>query len=317
MQSHMDLNRRKLENSISKAQAFLLSCQNQDGFWRDYLLPPGSSEAWTTACVGWHLAAAPNRQNFTSALNKAVNALYSIRGPKGWGYNRKTATDADSTAWTWRFLAKMDNHCGADAAATLTQYLSASGAARTFLDIKRFGSWALEHPDVTPVVGMALIAVEAELSIVNRVRQACLDIWKVNGQWPSFWWTINSYSTARNLEFLSESGGIPFNVSQNTWEWLIALKEPGTPFEAANNLMAAVTLGKTQTNFSTNQVMILLEWQLNDNSWPPSPVLAVPEQREDIIDNCIPYEDSMRLMSTSMVAHALNLYLLAETNQYV
>ena len=310
MQNHMALNRNELEDAISKAHAFLLSCQDQDGFWRDYSLPPGSSEAWTTACVGWLLASSGNRQNFMSGLNNAANALHSIRRAKGWGYNRKTATDADSTAWTWRFLAKMDNYFARDAAATLTQYLSTSGAVRTFLDIERFGSWAWEHPDVTPVVGMALIAVKAERSFVNRVRRACLDIWKANGIWPSFWWATDSYSMARNLEFLSESGGIPSNVIRSSWEWLIRLEEPSSPFEAANNLMAAITLGKTQTDFSTHQVMVLLKWQLNDNSWPPSPVLLVPDQRNGIIGKCTPYEDPMRLMSTAMAAYALNLYLL-------
>ncbi|MCX6829781.1 MAG: hypothetical protein NT002_10955 [candidate division Zixibacteria bacterium] len=249
------------------------------------------------------------------ALNKAMNALHSIRGAKGWGYNRETATDADSTAWAFRFLAKMGGHFGMDAAATLKHYLSSSGAARTFLDIKRFGSWALEHADVTPVVGMALIAVEADTAIVNRVRQACLDIWKANGLWPSFWWTIDSYSTARNLEFLSASGGIPSNIGNSTWESLISLKEPGSPFEAANNLMAAISLGKIQTDFSVRQVMILLEWQLHDSSWPSSPVLLVPEQKERTIGDYTPYGDCMHLMSTSMAAHALNCYLLGDLKQ--
>jgi hypothetical protein len=317
MQNQRDIIKRKIFSSIFKAQTFLLNRQDQDGFWRDYFLPPGSSEAWTSACVGWSLASAYNRLNFTSALKRAVKAVNSIRGPKGWGYNRKTATDADSTAWTLRFIAKMDNHFGAEAAAILKQYLTTGGAARTFLDTNRFGSWALEHADVTPVVGMALIAVEAESSIIKRVRQACLDTWKVNGLWPSFWWSTDSYSLARNLEFLSESGGIPNYVSKSTLERLISLEKPCSPFEASNNLMSAIILDKKLTDFSAHQVLVLLEWQLNDGSWPSSRVLRVPDQSEHISDNCTTYEDSMRLMSTSMAAHALDLYLLAETKQYV
>jgi hypothetical protein len=307
MQSQKDLINRKANTAICKAQEFLLNSQDYDGFWRDYSLPPGSSEAWITACVGWVLSSSSQHHEFASSLKKGVEALNSIRGPYGWGYNRKTAPDADSTAWTFRFFAKMVNQLEVDAEGILKLYLNQNGSARTFLDTNRFGSWATEHPDVTPVVGIALAEVGADLLLVDRIRQACINTWRANGNWPSFWWSVDSYSIARNLEFLSTSGGIPNDISRGVWEKLIRLNRPSSPFEAANNLISALTLGKAQTDFSNHQIIVLLEWQFNDNSWPSSPVLRVPDQNGHTNSNI--YEDPMRIMSTLMVTYALNLYI--------
>ncbi len=72
--------------------------QHPDGCWRDYQLEPGASEAWTTAVVLWSLAGAQPCSVALPSVRAAMDALHALQKPAGWGYNRHTAADADSTA---------------------------------------------------------------------------------------------------------------------------------------------------------------------------------------------------------------------------
>src|SRR5260370_1321069 len=85
-----------------------------DWFWRDYHLPPGMSDAWSAAWVGWCLASRPPplRSEARSCLQRALRALSGCRCAGGWGYNRTTGPDADSTAWVVRFLSHLGASVG-------------------------------------------------------------------------------------------------------------------------------------------------------------------------------------------------------------
>src|ERR1019366_2121738 len=114
----------------------------------------GRSEAWTTACVGYALLAASRyAQASRPALHRAATALLAARRPEGWGYNRKTSCDGDSTSWVIRFLAQLGAIDGVSAASVLAPYLSSNGRVRTFNSVDRFGSWAMEHDEVAPLAG--------------------------------------------------------------------------------------------------------------------------------------------------------------------
>src|SRR6516165_2668721 len=86
---------------LESALLFLLERQDDEGLWRDYALEPGSSEAWTTSYVGAAVAILAPRSR---ALQRARAAVAGRRRDDGWGYNSATACDADSTAWSLRFL---------------------------------------------------------------------------------------------------------------------------------------------------------------------------------------------------------------------
>jgi hypothetical protein len=305
------MNKHNIEKAIAGGEGFLLNHHDADGFWRDYALPPGPSEAWTTAYVGWVLANAPTSVRSVNALRSAADALHTIRRSTGWGYNRTTATDADSTAWTWRFLASLDDLRGVAAAPSLHPYLSKDGGARTFLHIERFGTWALHHADVTPVVGLALIEIGSEHLIVDRVRRASLESRRADGIWTSFWWSTDAYATARNLEFLAASGGLPREVSRAARDWLLSLTRPSSPSEAAHHLMIATTLGICREAICMPIVEMLLDSQLDDCGWGPSSVLRVPNQWKEKAQQDPVYEDTRRLMSTAMAIQALKAWLLA------
>jgi hypothetical protein len=310
MRSLTGMNKKNLHKIVTAGEAFLVRQQSPDGFWRDYMLPPGPSEAWTTACVGWALANAPASGSSTTALRAAAAALHSVRATSGWGYSRNTATDADTTAWVCRLLALLDEQRGIAASACLQRYLNERGAARTFLSVERFGAWAYDHAEVTPLVGLALIAVGAEQSIINQVRQASLDARQRGGTWPSFWWSIDEYSTARNLEFLAASGGVPSEVSRSSWDWVSSLPMPSSPFEAAQRLMIGITLDMDRAAMCACLLEKLVAWQLADSSWPASSVLLLRQQWNGNLNEPLAYEDPMRLMSTATVIHVLKLLLL-------
>lgn len=303
-------------SAVVNAEAFLLKHQDADGLWRDYDLAPGRSEAWTTACVGWVLAYPPACADAVLPLRRATDALHLIRKPDGWGYNRHTSCDADSTAWVWRLLAALDDHRGAPAVPTLCAFLSEDGAARTFRFADRFGSWASPHSDVTPMVGLALLAVGAERQVVQLVRHAVLESRVPGSGWKSYWWATDCYATAQSLEFLSASGSIPSAICRDLKEWLHTAEQYRSPLEAAQFLAIAVSIGLSGAAISAKLVNDLLSRRMSDGAWQSSAVLLVPEQRKagkskDPVAN----PDTERLMSTAMVTWALKKWLLSRNSE--
>ena len=137
-------------------------------------------------------------------VDKAASVLLATRRPGGWGYNSKTACDADTTSWVVRFLAAMRALDGLDPEGFLSNYITPSGRVHTFLSSDSFGSWGREHDEVASLVGIALLSC-GELGLAERVRQGVLNA----TSWKPFWWRCYSYVCAQSLEFLSLGGGIP------------------------------------------------------------------------------------------------------------
>jgi squalene cyclase len=282
------------ERGLGAAVRFLIERQDADGTWRDYELPEvGASDAWTTSFVGVALARADWGPDSEAAVSRAREAVYALRRPGGWGYNGLTATDADSTAWAVRLLR------APDALPILTRYLDDEGRARTFLN-PRYGRWAEPHPDVTPVVGLALLAARARGDLVGRVRSACLRSRLPDGTWCSFWWATDTYALARNLEFLMGCmPNVPEPVAKAARDRLAVGQRPETAFEAAQLLDIAHYLGLPKESLASD----LLTRQLPDGSWPASPTLRQRAQAGE--PEQPPFADDWRLVSTASALHAL------------
>jgi hypothetical protein len=275
---------------IERAVSFLASRQHEDGFWRDYQLEPGRSEAWTTACVGFALQQVGGGSR---EVVSAAEALLRTVRPSGWGYNSLTASDADTTSWVIRFLAAMDALGDVDCRKLLGPYITSAGGVHTFSSIERFGTWGHEHDEVAPVVGMALLAA-GDPVLAGCVRQALL----TKNDWRPFWWRGCSYVCAQSLEFLAASGGIPDDIQHRELARLSSLPPASSSFDLAQRIRAATYLGGTSY---WNEP--LLELQEADGGWPASPELLVPSQ----VDGSpgIPKADDRRLMSTAMATIAL------------
>jgi hypothetical protein len=286
-------------NSITAAASFLAKSQDRAGFWRDYLLPPGRSEAWTTAYVGCALhRAAEYAGTAQTTLQHAADALVAIQRSEGWGYNRNTACDGDSTSWVLRFLATARAE-GISGLNLLAPYIAPTGRVRTFQSVQQFGSWGMEHDEVTPVAGLALLA-EHQDEQVSRLRGAVLNAWATSG-WKQFWWRCRAYVCAQSFEFLSHSGGIPANVLDGERTWLINLPPPLTAFETAQSLSAAVHL---QVPLEAKKFLErLLDLQCADGGWRPSWDLLVPHQNAPSLIEV--YSDDKRLLTTAAAVVAM------------
>lgn len=299
------------------AEQFLLQQQEPDGCWRDYQLEPGASEAWTTAIVCWSLACVQPASIPAPAVRAALNALHALQKPTGWGYNRHTASDADSTAWTCRVLDALQAPHHTPLTSILQQFIQSNGCTETFLGKERFGSWCGHHADVQPMIGMALVKVYAitpdqELAVfIRQLRGQCI-LSASQELWPSFWWTTDAYAIACNLEFLQTSGGIPATIRSSAANWLLQAPAALSAFETAQLLMIALLTGSPVDNYFDQ----LLCTQLDDGSWPSSEVLLVPSQFNHPTVSSPAYSDIRRLMSTAMALISLKT-ILAATRQFM
>lgn len=285
-------------DAVRRACRFLEENQDGDGFWRDYELPPGASSEWVTAFVGYALAG--TRLSRSEPTGRALSAMRSSCRPTGWGYNAAVATDADTTSWAVRWFARTNTPLPIEPVSCLEAYVGPEGGARTFACGPRYGSWTIEHADVTGVLGMALKEAGAAASTIERVRGWTLGRRNNDGLWSSFWWTFDAYAGARMLELLDGTGGVPAEVAEAARRGLETAAEPLTPMETANLLMMALRVGVRPDAWASS----LLGRQRADGGWPPSRVLRVPDQKCPTGDGAA-FEDGNSLMSTAMSVMAL------------
>jgi hypothetical protein len=307
VEQHDTAVKRYVRQAALTAEKYLLNHQSRDGFWRDYALLPGPSEDWITACTGLALVSWPANSECILHLRAAANALHGARRANGWGYDRRVPCDADSTAWTLRFLSATDPCPSRAAANLLLLYLDERGAAHTFVEPEA-RTWAEAHDDVTPVVGLALIAIGGPPSIIRTVRQRVLASQKQNGAWHAFWWATDAYATARSLEFLAASGGIPQGAANAAYGWLTSAGRGNSSFDAAQiaNVNTLLAVGSPSRGLA--QLNVLLDLQEQDGSWPASNVLLEPPREVGDGDPVL-HADQARVMSTAVCLQALKAYL--------
>ena len=295
---------RDVAAAVGRGVQFLASRQASDGHWRDYWLLHGQSEDWVTACCALALAQAPRQLSHNSPVQAAARALRRSARPAGWGYHRDSVPDADSSAWVVRFLGTSGWLPANEYTVFLQLYLDDLGRAHTFLPSARAGRWGDAHADVTPVVGMALLAAGADPSVVRHVRSGVIGGMDSEGFWPSFWWATNAYATARSLEFLALTGGVPKEALAKTPVWLSSQQDTDQPIVVAQHLAIATLVG-SDTDYWTDA---LLELQENAGSWPPSKVLLVPD-KDGLAAVGDAHADEERVLGSAMAIMALKAWL--------
>ncbi len=262
--------------------------------------------AWTTAYIGYTLTFIALPED-NEVFEKAANALYQLKTKKGWGYNNEASSDADSTAWVWRFFSRLGvNELGdITPESTLKQYLCDNFSARTFPSKDQFGTWAVQHDEVTPLVGVSLFETEPISMLIEKIRKAVIESWHKNRSWMPFWWTDDAYAWAKNLEFLKVSGGIPDNIFSVGQQWLTnkTLFVENT-FDIAQLLTCSIFLDSHDV---LEQALIKIEqMQLEDGSWPSSKTLVVPGQKDEREEREV-FSDTQSIMSTGSALLALCL----------
>jgi uncharacterized protein YceK len=296
------MDQHSVDLAVRAASEFLLAQRDADHLWRDYDLPPGASWAWATGWIGWALADMLDRSSERSALSATAEALCAIRQRVGWSYNPKIAPDADSTAWALRFLAAIGDPRASVLSGLLLPFITENGGVRTFNRPGRFGTWAREHADVVPIVGLALVECGGDTRAISRLREWSLRHCQANGHWLSFWWSTDSYATAWNLAFLKASGGIPDDIRQAASAWAAIQETASSAMETALQLNVMLELGLVAGNRRAHN---LLAKQQPDGAWQPSAVLLVPNQQTEDRSQCLAYTDIRSLMTTALSAQSL------------
>ena len=300
-----------ITSAIERACRFLRAAQEPDGFWRDYALPPGPSSEWVTAVVGNALARVGYPFSQNECLTRALSAMRSSCRKSGWGYSAAVATDADTTSWGVRLFLRTNTALPIQPVACLKAYLSSEGGARTFVCDPRYGRWTDPHADVTAVLGLALKEAGVQNVELQAMRTWALDQRNERGLWTAFWWTFDAYPTARMLEFLAATGGVPSDVVDASRRYLETKTDATTPMEIANLLIMASRVRVSAEAWISS----LLARQRGIGSWPPSRVLKVPDQRKGSDEHGEAFEDMNGFMSTAMALIALTECLRGDCDQ--
>jgi hypothetical protein len=236
---------KSVEVAVCRGVDFLLEQQDKDGFWREFDLEPGASESWATAWVGWCLTRAffrgrTHRAGIHESCRRAAVTLRRSQIGGGWGYNRGTGPDADTTSWVLRFLWS----CGfrVDPTPYLAPYIDAGGGVHTFRELD-YGAWTDAHDDVAANAGLALLTSPASRAVVKRIQHRLIS--RFPGE--TYWWSTPTYGVAWTLRLLNASGGMPDDVHRTAQNWIGDLLETTSSFEAAHRIMAVVEIEKQKS----------------------------------------------------------------------
>jgi hypothetical protein len=264
----------ELEQSVGTA---LARRQDRDGFWRDFQLPPGRAQAWSTAWIGWCLAHLARSPQVDHALLAATQALADQAGPNGWGYNGNTACDADSTAWSLLFLALTAPAFAHGQLPSLDAYIDSAGGVHTFSE-SHYGAWNDVHPEVTAVAILAATSTGAAPALLLRMRRSLAASVPGSGPAPSYWWDTPAYRLAWTVLALDRTGGVPAPVAALAGAWLRGQAGQAlSDFEHALHLLCACALPALDELGAWHALRLVASSA--PSGWPGSCVLLVPPQR--------------------------------------
>ena len=192
------------KEAINAGCDYLLSTQSSAGFWIDFDLPTGKSDAWVTAFVALSLSYANkimHSTKITASIHLAIKWLTCNRHYRaGWGYNEKTGPDADTTGYVVSLLTKYQYPIHSNDYQFLLSLQTDSGGFATY---PKEDAWGLAHPDVTPIVFSALND-ENRTSILSSTENYLRNNQVKPGFWPAYWWKNCHYSTYHNLKLAIE-----------------------------------------------------------------------------------------------------------------
>jgi hypothetical protein len=289
---------RSVESAIQRGVNVLLQQQDKDGFWREFELQPGASESWATAWVAWCLSGRAGRgwqMPVRASCRRAAAVVWHARTNGGWGYNRGTGPDADTTSWVLRFLCA----CGSrvEPLPYLAPYIDAGGGVHTFRELG-FGAWTDAHDDVAANAGLALLTAGPRAPAVDRIRR------HLTRRFPgeTYWWSTPTYGVAWTLRFLSASGGLPPAVRTTAQAWIANLPESSSSFEVAHRLMAVLDLYRVKAA-AVPLVNLLLDL-CGPDGWPGSSFLLVPPR--DMGAAAAPNPELRALLTTSLCVRMLS-----------
>jgi hypothetical protein len=269
-----------IRRTIEAALRFLLSAQDADGAWRDFDLPPGAAEAWTTAYAGRCVQEAASEAS-GAAVARARGFLERQARVGGWSYNRVCPPDADSTAQALIFLSEPSpKHI-----AGLARFFQPDGGVRTYIWPPPGHGWGDAHPEVTATALRALLRwLPSDHELIRR------GIAWLSPEREAYWWDAPHYLPLELLRLRALVPDSPVKAPPDA---------PGTTvFDIALALECAVLTGSSGEELSR----ALLGTQLGDGSWPAGSILRLPEPAGS---GAAVYADTRRIFTTATALSAL------------
>ncbi len=283
-------------DSLSACQELLLRSQSMDGSWSDWALPPGPSDCWTTAYIGFQLTKGPEPLLTASADARRAAAAWLVerefRGG-GWGYHEAVGPDADSTAWAVLFLRAEGVDVRSSSYKRLLDLQLADGGFATYPPDEGLGSWGSSCPDVTAVAASALLSspsivdASTRAAVVQRALGYLSCQRRTDGLWDSFWWRSPAYATSVALALLRVTDtGLDATATRSALGHIAA----DNAFERALLVNCELDADGDRVCHRTSElVSALVNEQLADGSWQSAPVLRLtardcfdPAGRDDV-----------------------------------
>lgn len=302
-----------VESAIINALEYILSHQSENGSWIEWKLPPGESDAWTTAFIGCKLRFLPQRLK-SMIMDPAKTASEWIAKKQypdgGWGYNDFVGSDADSTAYCIIFLDSMGKTVPYKAYLLLDRFQSPDGGFSTYISRNFNGSWGTSHPDVTPVALMAAMTKYGlNHPLMRKGIEYVLTQQTPEGIWNSFWWNTFLYSTELSLAVIN---AVETNIDKSKVKKTLLKVKPENAFEAAILISSLLYTDphKNEIDAIDKIVNDLLKTQQPNGSWISAPILRLTDRKcfepWKHGDSGTVYLDPNRLFTTSTVVEALS-----------
>ena len=305
----LNFNKTHLHAVLDRGLDYILRKQSSEGSWLDWNLPPGPSDLWTTAFVGWRLRRLP--ADIKPRAKKRIDSacewlLRNVLPDGGWGYNGLVESDADSTALAILFLSSQEYHVPEESYACLRQFQRTDGGFSTFRENGTADSWRISHLEVTPT---AVLALAAKYGTHNANVKRGLDFLRCrhkSGAWYPFWWTSFLYGTEAFVTLITALGAAVW--MQENWLNLPHLRTHNN-FETA--LLVSILLeSKCEPSTLERLANRLSQSQHADGSWSSEGILRITGH--DCFEPWKPgdpdslFADQNRLFTTSTILDALS-----------
>ncbi|MDH3259475.1 MAG: hypothetical protein OEM81_04530 [Acidimicrobiia bacterium] len=288
----------EIQAGRDRATEFLLTGRDRRGWWRDFDTLAGASDEWVTAYVAVAIAGEPEQRAREAARHAWRLLRRRRRWERGWGYNRRVPTDADSTLWALQLAERMGNLGGRRASRALdlvARHARPSGAVATFRSAGRIGAftklsgsisfagWCGDHVCVTAAADIP------EYAGHQRAVEYLRSVQNADGSWTGYWWADDEYPTMLAGRMLGRAAA-PDNLERLQRAALAMCSRVdvvgavATRWHPSGSSFATACAAETMARWGPDSVLDRLEraagWllatQAADGAWAASASLRIP-----------------------------------------
>ena len=318
----------RIDEMILNAIGYILKMKETDGYWVDFTHPQGMSDEWVTAYITATLSKEPTLHSYLTSSIEWLQERY--RPGEGWGYNKNTPTDADSTALALLALHRMNVSLPEDARDTLLRYRLPNGGYSAYTDGDLDHKHGFGPIEITSSVLLTqLVTGLIDANIICDTVAHLLSQQRGKGGWNSFWWKDDLFATCRTLHSLNEfiwfatldnrTTQLPntvvqstINAVKNTNRYIYTLAIPNEPFALGLWLSSwFATQGHVHYPRLDRILNYLRLHQQKDGQWLSVPIKRIANTivlRSGARSDFGLYLDSKCLITTTMVIKGLKAY---------